>query len=143
MTTGLTRRALLVGIAASALVSPLSAEPRKMSVSDAHAAAGRGDILLLDIRTRQEWRETGIGEAALAVSMHESDFLRRLQSLTGGDKSRPIALICAVGGRSSSLQRVLGRMGYSAVFDVSEGMVGGVNGKGWIKTGLPVKPYQP
>lgn len=114
-----------------------------MSVAEAHAAAGKGDVLLLDIRTRQEWRQTGVGETALAVSMHEAGFLQRLQALTGGDKSRPVALICAVGGRSRSLQRVLDRMGYSDVIDVAEGMIGGVNGKGWIKSGLPVKPYKP
>ncbi len=143
MALGLTRRGLIVGIAATLAASPLFAQSRKMSVVDAHAAAKRGEILLLDIRTRYEWRQTGIGETALAVSMHEKDFLSRLRSLTGGDKSRPIALICAVGGRSSGLQRILSRIGYSQVIDVSEGMVGGANGKGWIKSGLPIKAYQP
>lgn len=143
MTTRLTRRHLVIGIATLAAAPQVHANSRKMSAADAHAAAGRGDVLLLDIRSRQEWQQTGIGETAHAVSMHEKDFLQRLQSLTAGDKSRPIALICAVGGRSKSLQHLLARRGYTHVIDVSEGMIGGVNGTGWIKSGLPTTAYKP
>ena len=113
-----------------------------MSAAEAHAAAGRGDILLLDIRSRQEWQQTGVGEAAHAVSMHEDDFLQRLQSLTAGDKSRPIALICASGNRSKIVERALADMGYTNVIDVAEGMMGGPNGQGWIKSGLPMTLYK-
>ena len=143
MTTNLTRRSLIVGVAAMVFAPRLHAESRKMSAADAHAAAGRGDVLLLDIRSRQEWQQTGVGETALTVSMHEKGFLRRLQSLTAGDKSRPIALICAVGGRSRSLQHILARKGYTHVIDVAEGMIGGPNGRGWIKSGLPMTLYKP
>ncbi len=114
-----------------------------MTARQAHAAAARGELLLLDIRTRSEWKQTGIGASAQPVSMHEPNFLVRLQQLTHGDKSRPVALICAVGGRSKSIQNALARIGYSAVIDVSEGMIGGVHGTGWIKSGLPVRPYPP
>ena len=140
---GISRRSVIAGILLTALAAPALAGASKMSVADAHAAATRGDILLLDIRTRHEWRQTGIGQSAHAVSMHERDFLQKLDALTAGDKSRPVALICAVGRRSQSLQEVLSRMGYSQIIDVTEGMVGGVNGKGWIKSGLPMKAYRP
>lgn len=114
-----------------------------MSVHEAHEATEAGEILLLDIRTRAEWKETGIATSAHAVSMHEDTFLAKLIHLTGGDRSKPVALICAVGGRSRALQRVLSGMGYANIIDVSEGMIGGVHGPGWIKSRLPVAPYQP
>ena len=136
------RRSFLAGVAAIMATTALHAEPRRMTVAEAHAAAGKGDILLLDIRTREEWRQTGIGETALPVSMHESDFLQRLNQLTGGDKSRPVALICAVGGRSQALQKLLSQGGYSHIIDVPEGMIGGIHGKGWLKSGLPLKQYR-
>ena len=142
LTLNLSRRSFVVGMIMALTMDPaLSAEALRMSVADAHKAAGRGDVLLLDIRTRKEWHETGIGQTALPVSMHERDFLQRLDQLTGGDKSKPVALICAVGGRSNGLQRILTRMGYTQIIDVAEGMVGGVNGPGWIRSGLPVKKF--
>ncbi len=137
----LNRRTFIAGLAVMAAAPAALAEVQKMSVQDAHKAATDGDVLLLDIRTRGEWRQTGIGESALPVSMHESDFLAKLQSLTGGDKTRPVALICAVGGRSQALQRVLTRMGWSRIIDVSEGMMGSRAGPGWLKSGLPVKRF--
>ena len=96
----ITRRTFVGCLAATVATTPALAQPRNISAQQAHDAAEKGDILLLDIRTREEWRETGIGESAQPVSMHERDFLDRLQSLTEGDKSKPVALICAVGGRS-------------------------------------------
>lgn len=110
-----------------------------MTAQEAHTAAQNGEVLLLDIRTRMEWSQTGIGSSAHAVSMHEANFLAKLDQLTGGDKSKPVALICAVGGRSRAVQSALERMGYSSIIDVAEGMVGGPNGPGWIKSGLPLK----
>ncbi len=119
------------------------AAPRRMSVGEAHKAAEAGEILLLDIRSRAEWKETGVATSAHAVSMHEGTFLAKLHALTGGDKSKPVALICAVGGRSKALQHILTGMGYAHIIDVSEGMIGGIYGPGWIKSKLPVAPYQP
>ena len=138
------RRLLAAGLAFLAIPGLATAgEPLRMSVQEAHDAAERGDILLLDIRTRAEWQETGVATSALPVSMHEDTFLAKLVQLTGGDKSRPVALICAVGGRSKTLQKALTELGFSNVIDVSEGMIGGINGPGWIKSQLPVAPYRP
>lgn len=53
----------------------------------------------------------------------------------------PIALICAVGNRSAFLQGWLRKAGFENVFDVSEGMIGGRLGAGWIKSGLPLRRW--
>jgi rhodanese-related sulfurtransferase len=144
MTIALSRRCLFgAGLGLMMLPTKALATPRRMSVREAHEAAERGDILLLDIRTRAEWKETGVATSAHPVSMHEESFLAKLNALTGGDKSKPVALICAVGGRSRALQHILTGMGYDNITDVSEGMIGGVYGPGWIKSKLPVAPYQP
>ena len=143
MPTRLTRRSFIAGTATILMVAPVFAKPLTMTAKDVHVAAGKGELLLLDIRSRGEWQQTGIGSTALPVSMHEAGFLQKLEKLTGGDKSKPVALICAVGGRSNSLQGILSRLGYSQIIDVSEGMIGGVKGTGWIKLGLPVKAFQP
>ena len=133
--------ALAVVAAAGSRSLPAGAASTALSVQEARRQAQRGEILLLDIRTRQEWAETGIGDVALPVSMHERSFLARLNQLTEGDKSRAVALICATGGRSRSLQSVLARIGYSHIIDVPAGMLGNGREPGWIESGLPVKPY--
>ena len=113
-----------------------------MSAQRAHDLARSGDVLLIDIRRPEEWRDTGIGESAQAVSMHEKGFVEKLLKLTGGDRSKPLALICAAGVRSSFLRSQLSQIGFTSVIDVSEGMLGSAAGHGWLKAGLPVKSYR-
>lgn len=125
---------------------PASAQvPTRITASDAHNAALDGAIVLIDIRTPEEWRATGVPASGHAISMHQAqaDFLKQLEKATGGSKSRPIAVICAVGNRSSNMQAWMLRAGYTAVSDVAEGMMGGRHGAGWIKSGLPVRRWSP
>ena len=113
----------------------------KMSASDAHKLALSGDVLLVDIRTHGEWKQTGLGATALAISMHKPGFVDKLAEAAGQDKNKKIALICATGGRSNWLQGQLAKFGFTNVVDVSEGMLGSSAGPGWLKAGLPVKPF--
>ncbi len=129
--------ALLLAWAMSAAL----AETRLMDARQASDLAARGEIILVDIRTPREWRETGIGASALPISMHRSGFLDKIRRAAGGRKDRAIALICAVGGRSARIAQLLRAQGYSHVIDVSEGMLGSSAGPGWIKKGLPLKAY--
>lgn len=143
-----TRREFLTSISVFACLAVLGgtrgrAAPVQISAAIAHEKASRGELLLLDIRTPAEWSRSGIGASAHPLSIEDPGFLKSLDRLTGGDKSRPIALICAVGGRSAHIQRALARFGYGAVMDVSEGMLGSRAGPGWIRSGLPVKAYRP
>ena len=126
---------------AAANPSAVRAASNIMSAPDALAAAARGDVVLVDIRTRGEWKQSGLAEPALAISMHEAGFVRNLTKALGGDRSRPLALICAVGGRSAHMQRLLATAGFTNVIDVSEGMFGSGAGPGWLKRGLPVKTW--
>ena len=129
----------VIAVAASKSLVDLS---RKVeSIIDAKAAfkkANSGELLLLDIRSPQEWKETGTGSGAKKVSMHQPGFLAKLKAMTGNDKSKPVALICATGGRSNWLQGELVKRGYTNIINVSEGMLGSSTGPGWLKRGLPV-----
>ena len=119
------------------------ASPSIMSAPDALAAAQSGQIILVDIRTRGEWQQTGLAQPALPISMHEAGFIRNLAAALGGDRTRPVAIICAVGGRTAHMAGILKTAGFTNVFDVSEGMFGSSAGPGWLKRGLPVKPWLP
>lgn len=93
---------------------------------------------LLDIRTREEWRATGVARGAWPVSMHDPRFPERLFAARDLADGRKVALICATGGRSGAVMRAILQAGHGGFVDVPEGMMGSAAGPGWIKAGLPV-----
>ena len=114
----------------------------KIDATTAHQMASEGEVLLLDIRTPREWKQTGVSPLAETLNVRSQSFGTDFMALIDGDRSRPIALICASGGRSGRLADVLANAGFSTVFDVSEGMNGSGAGPGWIAAGLPTENYQ-
>ncbi|MEM9425836.1 MAG: rhodanese-like domain-containing protein [Pseudomonadota bacterium] len=136
------RRDLLL-LAPVALLAPghsVAATSEIWSAKDAADALVAGEITLIDVRSRDEWLETGVAEGAWPISMHEKGFQERFFAAREMSGGKPVALICATGGRSGSLLRALRRAGYTEFIDVSEGMLGSRRGPGWIKGGLPVVP---
>ena len=110
-----------------------------ITAEEAYELSQSGEILLIDVRSRQEWADTGLAQGALPISIHEGDFLPKLERAVEGDFSTPIAFICASGGRSNQISTMLARQGLPNIYDVSEGMVGRLGaGKGWIEDALPV-----
>ena len=109
-----------------------------LTAPQAFSQAASGKITLIDIRTPEEWAETGSGAGAKRLDMRRDDFVDALDKILGGDKSRPVALICARGVRSSRLSRALREGGYTNVINVPEGMMGSYAGPGWLERGLPI-----
>jgi len=122
---------------------PALAQPARLSAAAAHEKAAADQLVLIDIRSPKEWRNTGIGASATPISMHLPGFMEKVAKATRGDTSRAVAVICASGGRSSVIAPKLEQAGYTRIYNVVEGMLGGRYGKGWIPSGLPLKPYSP
>lgn len=123
--------------AASAL-----AEVPILSAPEAQTRLADNSLVLLDIRTPREWRQTGVAEGAWPVSMHRRDFGERLQAILDVYPPDQIALICAVGGRTAQVTAFLDENGIDGVADLSEGMKGNQRGPGWVARGLPVVPLE-
>jgi len=139
----LTRRCVLGGAAAlCCLPASAFAAPPIISALEAQAAMESGDLVVLDIRSRAEWRETGLAKGAWPVSMHEADFPAKLNAILAKFQPSQIALICATGGRTSYIADVLEQNGITGVTDISEGMMGNARGPGWIARGLPIATLQ-
>lgn len=134
--------ALIVALPAAVPAAGRDRPPAVISAPEARALQLAGRLVLVDIRSPEEWRRTGIAEGALTVTVHRHDFVAALLQATGGDRTRTIAVICATGGRSAMVRRSLARIGFTAVIDVSEGMLGNARGPGWIRRGLPVVAYR-
>jgi rhodanese-related sulfurtransferase len=115
-----------------------------IAAEEAFRRAAEGSIILIDIRLPSEWRRTGVGVNAIPITKHQSiyHFVDQLKTVDGIN-DRPIALICAEGVRSANMQDMLMQFGFKGVIDVHEGMEGNAEGPGWIKSGLPVTPYNP
>jgi rhodanese-related sulfurtransferase len=112
-----------------------------MSAPEAFAAAREGRALLIDIRTPQEWRETGVAPGAARVDFYRGPqvLLDSVLRLVEGDRTKPIALICRTGNRTTQAQKFLQQQGFTRVYNVREGMAGSAAGPGWLARGLPVE----
>lgn len=127
------------GVAVLSLTSlPVWADRSVIKAPDAYVAAKAGNIILVDIRTPEEWAQTGIAEGAIALDMTDKTFVDSLVKLRSDYPKIPIAFICRTGNRSGYVFDALNKQGFANLMDVSEGMAGGSNGKGWIPRGLPI-----
>lgn len=137
---GVTAAALGLGVyGAWSYTHPAIAEgASRITVEEAHQRAIAGDLILVDVRRPDEWQSTGIGEGALPLDMRRPDFIEALLQITGGDTSKPVAVICARGVRSARMTQALTDAGFTALIDVPEGMLGSFAGDGWLAKGLPV-----
>ena len=114
-----------------------------ISAPDARAAALAGSVIIIDVRSPREWRQTGVPSGARTVTIHNRNGIKasiaQMAKAVGGDKSKPIALICAAGARSARALKILTAAGFTKIQNVSEGMLGRPDaGPGWLKRGLPV-----
>jgi rhodanese-related sulfurtransferase len=137
---------LLAWSAAGPIVTAPAAAQRAatgtvMPATEAHAEAMAGTVVLVDIRTPGEWQDTGVPASAHAVTMHQDGpaFLAGLKAAMGGDTTRPLAIICHSGNRTSTIYADLQRAGFPNLINVAEGVGGGPFGPGWLKLGLPLR----
>ena len=113
-----------------------------LSAPDAYAQIQAGKLTLIDVRTADEWRQTGVAQGALRINMAsaqgETGFIQQVEAALGGDRHRPVALIGLAGNRSANAQKVLRESGFTRVYVIKEGMRGSSAGPGWIARRLPV-----
>jgi len=119
------------------------ADGRLLGAEQAWRLSQEGKVSVIDVRSAAEWRRTGIPRGARAVTIYdprgETGFVDAMTRALGGDRTRPIAVICARGNRSTRAREMLERAGFTNVYDVVDGMLGRGAAKGWIDSGLPVE----
>ncbi len=126
------------------LASPASGLGSEIDARAAYALAQAGQLLIIDIRRPSEWEKTGLPAPSVGISLQNS--LRKVRrgfpddvlDAVDGNKDRPIALICASGGRSAWAVELLQETGFSRIHDISEGMFGNGKAPGWLAHNLPV-----
>jgi len=98
----------------------------QISVRELRAGLEAGEIDLLDVRQPGEWAQ---GHAPGATFITGAELPRRLEELDAS--SRPLAVICGSGYRSSVAASVLARSGHRRILNTIGGM------GAWKAAGLP------
>jgi len=100
-------------------------------------------IKVIDIRTPQEWKQTGIIKDSKTIMFFTptgqadvANFMFRLGSLIK-DKKSPFIIYCAHANRTKELGRWLDSLGFSEVYELE----GGIE-YGWINKGFKTTPYK-
>lgn len=75
-------------------------------------------VQLIDVRTPGEIAQ-GYIKGSLHFDYSSPDFTKQLNTL---DKSKPVAVYCAVGGRSGKTAQKLNEMGFKKIYDFPGGM---------------------
>ncbi len=138
------KRQALALFTALLLTACLSEAGPTLTAPEANDQARTGALTLIDIRTPEEWRQTGVAAGAVRIEMRNpkgpDGFAEAVLAEVKGDRNAPIALICRTGNRTTYMQKELEARGFTHVYNIKEGMVGSAAGPGWIKRGLPVQP---
>lgn len=112
--------------------------------AEAFARAQQGDVTIVDVRSPQEWKQTGVPAGAEPITIHGPQgmegFVRAMVQSVNGRLDTPIALICARGNRSTYASDALQAAGFTQVLNIKEGMLGSANGSGWLAQDLPLDP---
>ncbi|MEP7269233.1 MAG: rhodanese-like domain-containing protein [Saprospiraceae bacterium] len=90
-------------------------------------------IQLVDLRTPGELDKTGKIPGAMTINYSSPDFQERITKL---DKTKPIIVYCASGGRSGKTAGILSQSGFEKIYDYSGGMMD------WATKGLKTEKVQ-
>jgi rhodanese-related sulfurtransferase len=75
------------------------------------------DVQLIDVRTSEEYNNGFIKEAQ-NIDYNSFDFINQISKL---DKSKPVLLYCAMGGRSYEASKVFKSLGFKKIYDLKGG----------------------
>ena len=91
-------------------------------------ADGPDDLVILDVRTPEEFTEGHI-EGAVLIDIYEPTFADDVDAL---DREVPYVVYCRSGNRSGQATALMGDLGFESVQDVDGGVVA------WTEAGLPL-----
>jgi len=95
-------------------------------------------VTIVDIRTSEEWKETGIIEGSHLLTFFDKNgryniekWVKDLEQIV--KKDQPVILICRTGNRTLPVSDLLDKkVGYQTVYNVKKGIMN------WIKAAKPV-----
>jgi len=89
------------------------------------------DFLIIDIRTRKEFR-TGHLEGAVLIDYYAKDFLKKMQAL---DKTKTYLIYCRSANRSTRALNLIADMGFAEMYNIAQGI------EGWSRKGFKITTH--
>ena len=133
-----TRRSLLAG----SLLLPASfvfgQAVTSLSARETYEAVQAKRIVLVDIRSADEWADTGLPRGAVPFDADAPAFEVRLAGLRLDNPGKRIVLIDRTGAQAIAVAQKLAGRGWRDLAAVRGGMLGR---GGWLAEKLPVKAY--
>ena len=101
----------------------------------AHERVRSKQLILVDVRTEQEWR-SGIAKGARTVTLGDPRMVDTIYGFMREDTSKPVAVICRSGMRSARAAKLLADAGFTHVSNVRGGMMA------WTGANLPTQIWR-
>lgn len=108
----------LLNLSIFILLAFLSQAQTRLDVDAFEKKIKEKGVQVVDVRTPAEVSNGKIKGAAV-MNYNDANFKAQIAKL---DKNRPVALYCAVGGRSGKAATLLTQMGFKQVYDLTGGM---------------------
>ncbi|WP_457596278.1 rhodanese-like domain-containing protein [Hydrogenimonas sp.] len=124
------------------LTLSLFAGVKDVDIAQLEAMQKKG-VPVIDIRTPEEWRQSGLVPGSHPIMFFAPDgsydlkgFLAQLKRL-GIDKKRPFILVCRSASRTKTLGDFLAdKLGYEKVYQLEGGILN------WMAHRKPLEPYR-
>lgn len=97
-----------------------SRQKTQLTVDEFEKGIGNANSQLLDVRTAGEFRSGHIAHALQADWTNQDQFHNRVQHL---DKTKPLYVYCASGGRSKAAAQWFRSNGYNQVYELTGGFI--------------------
>lgn len=107
------------------------ASVRTVQVDEIAGDIESGEVLLVDVRTREEWDQ---GRAARAMHVPLEEVEDRIEEIRDEAADRPVAFICRTGNRSAEAAATAAAASLPEVINIDGGM------EAWVDAGLPLDP---
>lgn len=82
--------------------------------------AEEANAIILDVRTPEEFQEGHI-EDAILINFFDENFEEQVALL---DKNKPVLIYCRSGNRSNKASKILADLGFTEIYDITEGYAG-------------------
>lgn len=130
---------ILLTVAGLVCMAPVHTEAAIIHVSNAELLnLSQKGVTIIDIRTRQEWQETGVIPGSRLLTLfderrhiiNKNEWLKQVRALAPANQ--PVVLVCRTGNRTLTAAHFLDKAGYTTVYNATGGI------KSWVTSGLPI-----
>lgn len=106
-----------------------------IGVEDAYAMLMSDRLMLIDVRTKDEWRASGIARGAHCATLGTDELQALLLDVANTPQRKMLGFLCKAGTRSTKAAQTAKAQGHDNTVVIE----GGVDA--WNKAGLPLIPF--